>query len=201
MTERYQPYPPPSEKKKQKQDKKGASQEATTEETERISFSTLNTLDILKMAAVQHLGFSTMTPIQSQVIPASIENPTSNILAQAKTGSGKTISFILPILHEILNYDLTTIPTGIYALVIAPTRELALQIDLVARGLLTHINRSDIQSICVTGGASVREEEFLMKTNAYTILIATPGRLLSHIENEAVDLSKLRNVVLDEVCS
>ena len=167
--------------------------------SERIPFHTLKTYDNLKFAVTHHLGFPTMTPIQSQVIPVAIENPTSNILAQAKTGSGKTITFILPILHDMLHTDLKKIPIGIYALVLVPTRELALQIETVARSLLSQLKRSDINVACVIGGTNVKQEEQGLKAGGHTILIATPRRLLmTHMESGVANFSGLKHVVLDE---
>ena len=143
---------------------------------------------------IDALGFNTPTPIQEQVIPAAIKG--QDLLGIAKTGSGKTASFVLPILHQLLNDDTPTKKTRApKVLVLAPTRELAIQVTEVFRSFSKNLPKP-IKSLAVYGGVSINPQ---MKSIFGTdILIATPGRLLDLESSNAVELSKVEVLVLDE---
>lgn len=141
---------------------------------------------------IDALNYTTATPIQAQTIPLILEG--KDVIGVAQTGTGKTGAFILPILNEIIEsgeYNYTQ------ALVIVPTRELATQIDQVV-GAYSYF--SNISSMAVYGGGDGKS--FAQERSALTagadIIIATPGRLLAHINMGYVDFSKLRFLVLDE---
>ncbi|PAF52270.1 DEAD/DEAH box helicase [Helicobacter sp. 13S00477-4] len=131
-------------------------------------------------------GFTTPSPIQAKAIPAVLEG--RDVIAQAQTGTGKTAAFALPIINRLKN-DKT-----IEALVITPTRELAMQIsDEVFK--LGKFART--RTVCVYGGQSIKRQcEFIQKMPQ--VMIATPGRLLDHLKNNRIDNFVPKMVVLDE---
>jgi superfamily II DNA/RNA helicase len=138
--------------------------------------------------ALTDAGFTEPSPIQARAWPVVLEG--KDLIAVAKTGSGKTLGFLLPIFHHIAT-DKTPAPL---CLVLAPTRELAIQIhsECVKFG-------PDIVSACVYGGTNVKEQIDNLKKNKPQVVIATPGRLCDILERKALDLSKsCRYCVLDE---
>lgn len=144
------------------------------------------------LKAIQSMGFTKMTEVQARTIPPLLAG--KDVLGAAKTGSGKTLAFLIPAIE--LLYSLKFKPrNGTGAIVITPTRELALQIFGVARELMA--NHSQTIGI-VIGGANRRQEaEKLMK--GVNILIATPGRLLDHLQNTKGFIFKnLKTLIMDE---
>ncbi len=132
-------------------------------------------------------GISKPTPIQELTIPKIIAG--KDISAKAQTGTGKTLAFMLPLFEKIdINEDYTQ------ALIITPTRELAIQITEEARKLTKY---KDIGILAVYGGQDVKKQKRKLK-NGVALIIATPGRLLDHIENGTTDLSKIKTLVIDE---
>lgn len=155
------------------------------------NFTDLN-LSAPTLKAIQKLGFTKMTEVQSRTIPPLLAG--KDVLGAAKTGSGKTLAFLLPAIE--LLYSLKFKPrNGTGAIVITPTRELALQIFGVARELME--NHSQTLGI-VIGGANRRQEaEKLMK--GVNLLIATPGRLLDHLQNtKGFVFKNLKTLIMDE---
>lgn len=140
------------------------------------------------LQGVDSLGFTQPTPIQTQAIPHALDG--RDLLACAATGSGKTAAFLLPILHRIVD-----LPRGeTRALVIAPTRELALQIVEEARGLARY---TDITAAAVFGGVKIGPQEKAFRKGA-DLIVATPGRLLDHFQYDYARLPALKYLVLDE---
>jgi ATP-dependent RNA helicase RhlE len=141
--------------------------------------------------AVQDMGYKSPTPIQQIAIPAILEG--KDVIGSAQTGTGKTAAFLIPILNNILKIN----EESIKCLIIAPTRELALQIDQQAEALKYY---TSISSVAVYGGN--QPEEWEMQKSGITkkadIVICTPGRLISHINLGYVDFSKLNYLILDE---
>src|SRR5689334_15596565 len=137
------------------------------------------------------MGFEEATPIQSQVIPLVLEG--KDVIACAQTGTGKTAAYLLPILDRISR---NSIPHTA-ALIIAPTRELAQQIDQALQGIAYFTHAS---SIAVYGGGSgvLFEQEKKSLTEGASVIIATPGRLLSHLNLGYVKFDLLDFLVLDE---
>ena len=137
------------------------------------------------------MGYTKPTPIQEQAIPKIMEG--KDLIACAQTGTGKTAAYLLPLLHKIVNTDHRHLNT----LVIAPTRELALQIDQQIEALAYFIN---VSSITVYGGGSgvVWEQQKKALKLGVDVVIATPGRLISMLNVGDVNLKHLEHLVLDE---
>jgi ATP-dependent RNA helicase RhlE len=134
------------------------------------------------------LGFTEPTPIQRQAIPVILSG--SDLIGCAATGTGKTAAFLLPMLQR-----LSTKPCdGTRALILAPTRELASQI---AENLEMLDAKKKTPSVSIIGGASMNKQRAALRRGV-CVIIATPGRLLDHIENRTVDLSRVETLVLDE---
>ena len=141
--------------------------------------------------AVGYMGFEECTPIQAEAIPAILEG--KDLIGCAQTGTGKTAAFLIPILEKLSSNDHDTIKT----LIIVPTRELASQIDEQVQAIGYF---SGVSSIPIFGGGA--GSDFSVQKRAIEegadILIATPGRLIAHINLGYVDLSKLEVLILDE---
>ncbi len=139
------------------------------------------------------MGFTKATPIQEKAIPVILDN--KDLIACAQTGTGKTAAFLLPILHKLINTDEDE--RHLNTLIIAPTRELAIQIDQQVEGLSYY---TGISSIPVYGGGD--GETFITQKRALEqgadIVIATPGRLISLLTSGKVNFSKLKHLILDE---
>ncbi|PWY88526.1 DEAD-domain-containing protein [Aspergillus heteromorphus CBS 117.55] len=154
-------------------------------------FTELNLSD-KTMKGIQDMGFETMTEIQQRTIPPLLAG--RDVLGAAKTGSGKTLSFLIPAV-EMLSALRFKPRNGTGVLVVSPTRELALQIFGVARELMAH--HSQTYGI-VIGGANRRAEAEKL-TKGVNLLIATPGRLLDHLQNTPGFVFKnLKTLVIDE---
>lgn len=131
-------------------------------------------------------------PVQEKVIPAI--QTQKDVLVIAPTGSGKTLSFALPILNKLADKKLER-NRNIQALIVLPTRELAIQVQAVFHTFTSAMN-SDVRSMAVYGGVSINPQmKAMMGVN---VLIATPGRLIELIESNAVKLHECRTLVLDE---
>ena len=152
-----------------------------------LDFSELNLHPTL-LRGVNKLGFVTPTPIQSEAIPHALEG--RDLLACAATGSGKTAAFLLPILHQLIDRPRGTTR----ALVLAPTRELALQIRDDHNRLAQY---TGLKGAAVHGGVGMRPQEMAFR-KGFDIIIATPGRLLDHFQYSYASLSGLEYLVLDE---
>ena len=154
-----------------------------------MSFSQLGlSADILR--AVTEQGYTQPTPVQSQAIPVILEG--RDILAGAQTGTGKTAGFTLPLLHR-----LSTVAQGkhmLRALILTPTRELAAQ---VGESVRTYGKYLPLKSTVIFGGVGINPQIDAVRRGV-DILIATPGRLLDHVGQKTVDLSKIEILVLDE---
>jgi ATP-dependent RNA helicase RhlE len=153
-----------------------------------MSFSTFSLhTDLLR--AVQAQGWDTPTPIQRDAIPPALAG--RDVLACAMTGSGKTAAFLLPILHRLLRT-----PAGATrALVLAPTRELAAQIDDERRRLASHTR---LTGAAVFGGVGM-EPQVQAFRRGVDVVVATPGRLLDHLRQPYARLAQVEILVLDEV--
>jgi len=143
------------------------------------------------LEAIYHMGFENATPIQEQAIPHILKN--TDLLACAQTGTGKTAAFILPILHKLTGKEDTSINT----LILVPTRELAVQIEQEIQGLSYFVS---VGSIAIYGGGDGQkwEEQKASLVQGTDIIVATPGKLLSHMMQGYVDFSQLEHLVLDE---
>ncbi|WP_194775668.1 DEAD/DEAH box helicase [Pararhodonellum marinum] len=137
------------------------------------------------------MGFEKPTPIQEEAIPALMDG--KDLIACAQTGTGKTAAFILPILHKIAQSGSTKLNT----LILAPTRELAIQIDQQIQGFAYFCG---ISSIPVYGGGDgiVWEQQRKALELGSEIVVATPGRLIALLAGGKMDLSSLQHLILDE---
>jgi ATP-dependent RNA helicase RhlE len=145
------------------------------------------------LRAVQELGYVTPTPIQQRAIPSVFEG--RDLLAAAQTGTGKTAAFALPLLQRLTEEQPN--PRGSRAprlLVLVPTRELAAQVGQSFDDFGRHLRQ---RTILVFGGVSPRPQIDALRQGV-DIVVATPGRLLDHINQRVVDLTKVRHLVLDE---
>ncbi|NVD70893.1 RNA helicase [Duganella sp. BJB488] len=162
-----------------------------------MSFSTLGLSDAI-VRAVTEAGYTTPTPIQQQAIPAVLNG--GDLLAGAQTGTGKTAGFTLPILHRLSTdakgaaITSNTTARPIRALILTPTRELAAQVEESVRiyGKYTKLN-----STVIFGGVGINPQIKQLK-HGVDILVATPGRLLDHMEQRTVNLSQVEILILDE---
>lgn len=145
--------------------------------------------DILE--AISYMGFKEASPIQEKAIPAILKN--RDLLAFAQTGTGKTAAFLLPILDKIASSNSNSINT----LIIVPTRELAIQIDQQIQGFSYFIPTN---SIAIYGGGDgsdwTREKNAL--TSNTDIIVTTPGKMISHLNMNYIDFSKIEHLILDE---
>ncbi len=157
-----------------------------------MSFSALG-LRAELLLAVGEQGYTTPTPIQAQAIPAVLAG--RDVMGGAQTGTGKTAGFTLPILQRLSNQ-----PGGsnarapVRALILVPTRELAAQVQA---SVFTYGKHLKLRSLSVYGGVGFYPQAQALK-RGIDILVATPGRLLDHLSQRTVDLSKVQVLVLDE---
>ena len=158
------------------------------------AFDQLNLSDEL-LRAIADQGYVKPTPIQAQVIPHILEG--KDIMGSAETGTGKTASFTLPMLHRLQPHENSgTSPAKhpLRALILAPTRELATQIYDNVRNYGKYLQ---LKSTVIFGGVSI-DPQIKELQAGIEILVATPGRLLDHIEQKTINLSKIAILVLDE---
>ncbi|HKK61248.1 MAG TPA: DEAD/DEAH box helicase [Bacteroidales bacterium] len=155
-----------------------------------MNFSEFN-LDRDLLEALSYMRFEEATPIQEQAIPLILEN--RDLIASAQTGTGKTAAFILPVLEKLIQDR----GGGTNTLVIVPTRELAIQIEQEVQGFSYFLN---IGSIAIYGGGEGKDftQQKLALKKGTDIVIATPGKLLSHLQLGYVDFSKVEHLILDE---
>lgn len=152
-----------------------------------ISFADLDVPEPL-LRAIRDLGFEEPTPIQSLAIPVIREG--HDMVGQAHTGTGKTAAFGIPLL-EMLEPD----RTAVQALVLCPTRELAIQVSEELRKLSVYMG--GVSVLPVYGGQPIERQVAVLRKGVH-VVIATPGRLLDHLSRRTVDLSQVRMTVLDE---
>lgn len=163
-----------------------------TGEQQYMSFNKLGLMAEI-VRAVSDKGYNTPTPIQQQAIPLILEG--QDIMGGAQTGTGKTAGFTLPLLQRLI---LSTKPQKgrrpIRALVLTPTRELAAQ---VAESIDTYGRHLPLKSTVVFGGVSINPQKQKL-IRGVDILVATPGRLLDHVNQRSADLTSVEILVLDE---
>jgi ATP-dependent RNA helicase RhlE len=148
-------------------------------------------LDARLLGGIRDLGWDETRPVQSGVIPLALAG--SDVIACAETGTGKTAAFLVPILQRFLN-EPPPQPPRTRTLVLAPTRELAVQIEDQVQGLTYH---TTISSVAVYGGVPMDAQERALRAGV-DIIVATPGRLMDHMRHASIDFSGLEVLVLDE---
>jgi ATP-dependent RNA helicase RhlE len=159
-----------------------------------MSFSKLGLSEEI-VRAVTARGYTQPTPIQQQAIPAVLSG--QDILAGAQTGTGKTAGFTLPILQKLSENKIQDLPhrrPPVRALILTPTRELAAQVEESVQEYGKYLN---LRSMTVFGGVNINSQIRQLK-GRIDILVATPGRLLDHVQQRTVDLSQIEILVLDE---
>ena len=159
-----------------------------------MSFADLGLIPEL-LQAVTDAGYTEPTPIQRQAIPIVIAG--KDVMGGAQTGTGKTAGFTLPLLHRIARHASTSTSPARHqtrALILAPTRELAMQ---VFESVKTYSKHLPLRSVCVYGGVDIRPQQMELR-RGIEVVIATPGRLLDHIEQKSINLSQVEVLVLDE---
>ncbi len=146
--------------------------------------------EILK--ALEEMGYTEPTPIQARAVPEILKG--SDIRGSAQTGTGKTAAFILPVLVRLLKPSPTP-GKGPRALILVPTRELAVQVATEARKYSKYLLRA--KTVCIYGGTPY-PPQYKELSRPYEILVATPGRLIDHFEQKRIDFSRLEMFILDE---
>ena len=151
------------------------------------AFNTLN-LPPAMLDNLQQLGYHSMTPIQAASLPITLAG--HDLIAQAKTGSGKTAAFGLPLLTKLNPKHL-----GVQAMVLCPTRELADQVTQELRRLARYM--PNIKILTLVGGSTMRPQRESLGFGAH-IVVGTPGRIMDHIERGTLELNAINTLVLDE---
>ncbi len=147
------------------------------------------------LRALEDLGYREPTPIQAAVVPIALAG--RDVLAAAQTGTGKTAGFALPLIELLAAHASTSTSPArhpIRALILAPTRELAIQVEESVRAYCKHL---PLRSLVVYGGVNIDTQIPVLRSGV-EILVATPGRLLDHVQNKTLNLSQVGMLVLDE---
>ncbi len=161
---------------------------------DKPGFSTLGLAPEL-LRALTESGYTTPTPIQSQAIPVALAG--GDLMAGAQTGTGKTAAFALPLLQKLLplaNSSTSPAKHPVRALILTPTRELAIQVEESIKAYAKH---TQLRSLVVYGGVDIKTQTPHLKTGV-EVLVATPGRLLDHVEQKTLQLGQVQILVLDE---
>lgn len=157
-------------------------------------FSSFNLHPAL-LKAVQQSGYETPTPIQAKAVPVAMQG--LDVMGAAQTGTGKTAAFVLPILHRLMPYASHSVSPALHpvrALILTPTRELA---DQVGQSVQQYCQFTPLRSAVVFGGVDMQKQAEILQQGC-EILVATPGRLLDHMNQRTVNLSQVSVLVLDE---
>ncbi|RHX88479.1 DEAD/DEAH box helicase [Leptospira stimsonii] len=141
------------------------------------------------LSAIQDIGYTELTPIQEKSIPHGLEG--KDITGLAQTGTGKTVAFLVPVIHTILTKEIQ----GVSALVLAPTRELTMQISDEAKKLLKHAD--GVRAVPIIGGTDYKSQNKDLE-GLKGIIVATPGRLIDMIKSGSIDITNVEFFVLDE---
>lgn len=158
------------------------------------SFANLNLAEPLQRA-IAEIGYTSMTPIQAKAIPLVLQG--KDMMGAAQTGTGKTAAFSLPLLQKLMAHENNSASPArhpVRALILLPTRELA---DQVSESMCAYTKHTKLKVACVFGGMDMKLQSAALKAGV-EILIATPGRLLDHIEAKNCALGQVEYVVLDE---
>jgi ATP-dependent RNA helicase RhlE len=159
-----------------------------------MTFSSLGLSDDL-VRGVTALGFQQPTPVQAAAIPAILHG--GDVWASAKTGSGKTAAFVLPILQRLTARPGSSArPIPVWGLVLVPTRELAVQVAQAIQALGAHLP-APVKTCVAIGGVSINPQMLALRGGA-DLVVATPGRLLDLVAHNALALSSVKLLVLDE---
>ena len=163
-------------------------------EDSKLEFASLGLAEPI-LRAVAEKGYTKMSPIQAQAIPVVLSG--RDVMGAAQTGTGKTAAFTLPLLQRMMPHASASMSPArhpVRALVLAPTRELA---DQVAQNVQDYAKYTQLRSAVVFGGMDIKPQIAELKKGV-EVLVATPGRLLDHIEAKSCNLNHVEYVVLDE---
>ncbi|MDP1659568.1 MAG: DEAD/DEAH box helicase [Methylotenera sp.] len=167
--------------------------------TETVNFDSIAFTDLglapELLKALTESGYTIPTPIQAQAIPVALAG--GDLMAGAQTGTGKTAAFALPMLQKLLplaNNGASPAKHPIRALILTPTRELAIQVE---ESVKAYAKNTPLRSLVVYGGVDIKTQTPHLKSGV-EILVATPGRLLDHIEQKTLQLNQVQMLVLDE---
>jgi len=147
------------------------------------------------LRAVEDAGYTEPTPIQAQAIPVILAG--RDVMGGAQTGTGKTAGFTLPMLHRIARHANTSSSPArhpVRCLILTPTRELAMQVH---ESVVTYGKHLPLRSVCVYGGVDIKPQTAELREGR-EIVVATPGRLLDHVQQKSVHFSQVEFVILDE---
>ncbi len=178
----------------------GRAMAASTSASAHLTDSRFDALPLAaetRRALSEVLGFSHMTQVQAATLPVILEG--HDVIAKAKTGTGKTMAFLIPCVEQLAKQGARL--GNVSVLVLSPTRELAQQIEAEARNLLTfHQKPRALRVDIVYGGTNINAERKRVVQRVPDILVATPGRLIDHLENSNLgpSLQKLQVLILDE---
>lgn len=167
---------------------------SATETSPALNFDHLSLAPEL-LKALKESGYTTPTPIQLQAIPVALAG--GDVMAGAQTGTGKTAAFALPLLQKLLplaNTSTSPAKHPVRALILTPTRELAIQVEASVK---TYAKHTALRSLVVFGGVDIKTQTPHLKTGV-EVLVATPGRLLDHVEQKTLQLNQVQMLVLDE---
>ncbi|MEG0250526.1 MAG: DEAD/DEAH box helicase [Peptostreptococcus sp.] len=155
-----------------------------------MEINNFNELEIKKeiKMAIEDLGYEKPSPIQARAIPTMLEG--NDVIGQAQTGTGKTAAFSIPILEKIDVKD-----KSVQAIILCPTRELAIQVSEEIKKLTTHMR--GLRTLPVYGGQPIQRQIKALKSGVQ-VVIGTPGRVIDHINRKTLKLSNIKMVVLDE---
>ena len=159
-----------------------------------MSFADLGLIPELQRAVAES-GYTDPTPIQSKAIPVVLRG--ADVMGAAQTGTGKTAGFTLPLIQRLARHaNTSTSPARhpVRALVVAPTRELAVQVH---ESVQTYSKYVPLRSICIYGGVDMRAQTDALRRGV-EIVVATPGRLLDHVQQKTIQLGQVEVLVLDE---
>ncbi len=148
-------------------------------------------LNEMLLEAIGYMNFEKATEIQEKAIPIIMQG--KDLIGCAQTGTGKTAAFVLPTLHQIAEED----HDGIHTLILVPTRELAIQIDQQIQGL-AYFTNAECTAVYGGGDGVSWEQERRALSQGADVIIATPGRLISHLNNGYVKFETVRHLILDE---
>ncbi len=156
-----------------------------------LNFMNFNKLNIEKdlIESLQKMGIKEATDIQKKVIPAILDN--KSIIAQSNTGTGKTLSYLIPLINKLYLEKFSKL------LILAPTRELVIQIHSEVEKILASLKDTSISTLAIYGGKDIKSQINKLKNNI-NIIIATPGRLLDHLNRGSIDLEDISRIVIDE---
>lgn len=161
-------------------------------EFSKILFTELNLPETL-LQALNEKNYVSLTTVQAKTLPLALAH--RDILASAKTGTGKTLCFLLPIISKLSQQKVESPGVGARALILAPTRELALQIKQNCVELSAH---TSLKTLAVYGGTPLKNQVKFLESGV-DILVATPGRLLDILQQNKLSLKQVKNLVFDEV--